>query len=107
MREKLPNHWQCLARIGQLPPHQHHQGKTEEQKKQPGESVLDADDFMVGGENVFSPPSEFVMIVVGLWIVMSRCRGKRSGSVHFRRKLSFQYLERSAICKARNSGKSR
>src|SRR5438876_12374701 len=101
MRKKLPNHWQFLARIGQLPPHQHHQRKTEEQKKQPGESVLDADDFVVGGKNILPPPPELVMFMfagVRVWIVMSRCCGKRSGSVHFRRKLLFQYLESHAIC---------
>src|SRR5713226_1759495 len=117
MREELPNHWQCLARIGQLPTHQHHQGKTEEQKKQPGESVLDADHFMVGGENIFSPPPELVMLTcragavrrrVFAFVLMSILAAlfEGSGSVHFRRKLSLQYLEGSAICKARNLQKS-
>src|SRR6266581_3888301 len=103
MREELPNHWQCLARIGQLPPHQHHQGKTEEEENQSGESVLDADHLVVGRENIFSPPPELVMLACHagavqrrVWIVM---RFDRSGSVHFRRKLPPQYLERSAICK--------
>src|SRR5258705_10925341 len=93
MREELPNHWQCLARIGQLPPHQHHQGKTEEEEDQPGESILDADHFMVGRENIFSPPSKLVMLTCGAgavrrqvlaFIVMSilAVRLERSGSVH-------------------------
>src|SRR5207249_11374172 len=98
-----------------LPSHQHHQGKTEEQKKQPGESVLDTDHFVVGGKNILSPPPQLVLLTcragamrrrvlafVRVWIVVSRCCGKRSGSVHFRRQLLFQYLERRAICKARN-----
>src|SRR5437773_326115 len=115
MRKKLPDHWQFLARIGQLPSHQHHQGKTEEQKKQPGESVLDTDHFVVGGKNILPPPPKLVMFTcragavrrrvlafVRVWIVMSRCCGKRSGSVHLGEKLLFQYLERLAICKARN-----
>jgi hypothetical protein len=34
---------------------------------------------------------------VRMWIVM---RFDRSGRIHFRRKLSFQYLEGSAVCKA-------
>src|SRR6266568_1351700 len=85
MREKFANHRQRLAWIGQLPPHQHHQGKTEEKEDQSGESVLDADYLVVGGENIFSPPPELVMFMFGgvrVWIVMSRCCGKRSGSVH-------------------------
>src|SRR5882724_7471957 len=98
MREELPNHWQCLARIGQLPPHQHHQGKTEEEEDQPGESILDADHFMVGGENIFSPPPELVMftcragavrrqMVAFVLMLILAVRFERSGSVHFRRKL--------------------
>ena len=38
--------------------------------------------------------------VVRVWIVMSF---ERSGSVHFLKKLSFQYLERRPICKAQKS----
>jgi hypothetical protein len=102
MREELPNHWQCLARIGQLPAHQHHQGKTEEEEDQSGESVLDADHLVVGGENIFSPPPELMMLVFGvvlLWMVM---RFERSGTVHFKENLPPQYPDGSTICKARN-----
>src|SRR6266568_9481237 len=106
MREKFANHRQRLAWIGQLPPHQHHQGKAEEEEDQPGESVLDADHLVIGGENIFSPPPELVMLAcragamrrrVLAFVFMSilAVRFERSGSVHFRRKLSFQYLERS------------
>src|SRR5437764_11274134 len=98
MREELPNHWQCLAGIGQLPPHQHHQGKPEEEEDQPGESVLDADHLVIGGENIFSPPPELVMLTcragaVRRWVLIVM-RFDRSGSVHFRRRLPPQYLER-------------
>jgi hypothetical protein len=85
MREEFPNHWQCLARISQLPPHQHHQGKTEEEEDQPGESVLDADHFVIGGENVFSPPSELVMLVFSAVCAWMGMRFERSGSVHSRK----------------------
>jgi hypothetical protein len=56
-----------------LPAHQHHQGEAEEQKDQPAKPVLDPDDFVVGGENIFSPPPELMMLVfsaVRAWMVM-------------------------------------
>src|SRR5438067_7547820 len=102
MREELPNHWQCLAGIGQLPPHQHHQGKPEEEEDQPGESILDADHLVIGGENIFSPPPELVMLVFSAVRAWMRMRFERSGSVHSGKSYRFQYLDRSAICKARN-----
>ena len=40
-----------LARIGQLPPHQHHQAETEEQEQQRRDRVLDPDDFVVDRED--------------------------------------------------------
>jgi hypothetical protein len=57
---------------------------------------------MVGGENIFSPPPELVMLMPGLVLMRMGMRFERSGSVHFRRKLSLQYLERGVICKVRN-----
>ena len=51
-----------LARIGHLPAHQHHQDETEQQEQQRGEAVLDADDFVVGGENVFAPETRLVVM---------------------------------------------
>ncbi len=82
MREKFANHRQRLAWIGQLPPHQHHQGKTEEEEDQSGESVLDADHLVIGGENIFSPPPKLVMLVAGLMLMWMGMRLERSGSVH-------------------------
>jgi hypothetical protein len=64
---------------------------------------LDADDLVIGGENVFSPPSELMMFVPGVVRVRIVMRFERSGSVHFRRKLLFQYREANPHCKARNS----
>src|SRR5438046_9713753 len=81
MRDPFADDRQCLARIGQLPPHQHHQGKTEEEEDQPGESILDADHLVVGGENIFSPPPELVMLMVGLVLMWMGMRFDRSGSV--------------------------
>jgi hypothetical protein len=79
-----------------LPAHQHHQAKAKEQKDQAAEPVLNADYLMIGGKNVFSPPPQLVMLVAGVvrvWIVMSF---ERSGSVHFRRKLSVQISREKA-----------
>src|SRR5437588_6830014 len=99
MRKPFANHWQRLTRISQLPPHQHHQGKTEEEENQARESVLDTDYFVVGRENIFSPPPELVMLmssIVPVRLVMRfACRAgfwrrrNRSGSIHFKRKLRF------------------
>ena len=40
------------------------QKKAKEQKRQGSHPILDADDFVVGGENVFLPKAHFVMISV-------------------------------------------
>src|SRR6266480_6277743 len=100
MREKFADHRQRLAGISQLPAHQHHEAKAKEQEREPTETVLNPDHLVVSGENVFPPPPELVMLVfavVCVWVVM---RFDRSRRIHFRRKLSFQYLEGSTVCKA-------
>src|SRR5438105_10070209 len=100
MREKFTDQRQRLAGISQLEAHQHHQAKAEEQERETAQTVLNPDHFVVGGENVFSPPPELVVFMfasVRVWVVM-RFDGSRR--IHFRRKLSFQYLEGSPVCKA-------
>src|SRR5436305_7775775 len=100
MREKFADHWQRLAGISQLPAHQHHQAKTKKQEGETAKTVLNPDDLMVGGEDIFTPPTKLVVFMfasVRVWVVM---RFDRSRRIHFRRKLSFQYLEGSAVCKA-------
>ncbi len=50
------------ARVGELPAHEHHQRKAEEEEQQAGDGVLDADDLVVGGEDVLAPePERLVM----------------------------------------------
>src|SRR5580700_4133978 len=105
MSERVSDHRQGLARKSQLPSHQHHQRKTEKQKGQPAETVLNADHLVIGRENVCSPPTELMMLVGVVVLVRIVMRFERSGSVHFRRKLSFQYPEANHACKARNSEK--
>ena len=60
--------------------------ETEEEKDQAAKSILDADDLVVGRENVFSPEAELVVLVliVVMWIV--RGMGSQfSGSIHRRK----------------------
>ena len=100
MREKFADHRQRLARVSQLPAHQHHQAKAKEQERETAKTVLNPDHFVVCGEDIFAPPTKLVVFMfasVRVWVVM---RFDRSRRVHFRRKLSFQYLEGSAVCKA-------
>ena len=59
----------ALAGIGQLPAHQHHQAKTEEEENQPADAVLNPDHLVIGRENVFSPETEFVMLVPVMGVV--------------------------------------
>ena len=61
--EKLADYWNGLTGISQLPPHQHHQGKAQKQERESTETVLDPDDLMVCGENIFSPKPELVVLV--------------------------------------------
>src|SRR4029077_13786680 len=99
MREKFANHRQRLARIRQLPTHQHHQAKTQKQERETAKTVLHPNHLMVCGENIFAPPTKLVVFMfasVRVWVVM---RFDRSRRIHFRKKLSFQYLEGSAVCK--------
>jgi hypothetical protein len=70
-----------------LPPHHHHQAESKEEEHQPAEAVLDSDHFVVGRKNVFSPPSELVVLMSSVMPVRFVMRFNRSGSVHFRKKL--------------------
>src|SRR5947207_14288038 len=100
MREKFTDQRQRLAGISQLEAHQHHQAKAEEQERETAQTVLDPDHLVVGGKDIFSPPTKlmvFVFASVCMWIVMCFDRSRR---IHFRRKLSFQYLKGRPVCKA-------
>ena len=80
--DDIADHRQRLSRIRQLPAHQHHQAKAEEQEDQPRDSVLDADHLVIGRDDVFFPEWQFVVIVrVLLMRVVRRVRDGR-GSVH-------------------------
>jgi len=89
MREKFTDQRQRLARISQLEAHQHHQAKAEEQERETAQTVLNSDHLMVGGENVFSPPPELVMLMSSVMPVRFVMGFNRSGSVHFGKKLRY------------------
>src|SRR6266513_3014346 len=100
IRQPLPNYRQGLAGVGQLPTHDHHQAKAEEEKNETAKSVLDTDDFVVGRENVLTPPTELVMFVfpgVGVRIVMGF---ERSGSVHSGKSYPLNIERESLIAKS-------
>jgi hypothetical protein len=62
LAEQRPEQRQRAARVGELPAHQHHQREAEEQEQQAGDRVLDADDLVVGREDVRAPEAQlFVM----------------------------------------------
>src|SRR5438270_5626030 len=76
MPESVADDGQGMAGISQLPTHQHHQRETEEEENQPGNAVLDADDLVVGRDNVF-PPERQLVVVVTVIVVMRVAGGRR------------------------------
>jgi hypothetical protein len=66
-------HW--LARMGDLPAHHQHQAEAEQQKTQGGQTVLNADDLVVRGEDVCAPETRlFVARFMNLG--MRNCLGR-------------------------------
>ena len=62
LAEERANQRQRGARVGELPAHEHHQRKAEEEEQEAGDGVLDADDLVIGREDVLAPEAElFVM----------------------------------------------
>ena len=61
-----------LARMRNLPAHQQHQEKSEQQENQRREAVLDADDFVVGGKNVAAQKTRIMVLVPVLLVRMGR-----------------------------------
>jgi len=76
--QQVPDRRDGLLRMRDLPAHHQHQEKAEEQKKQRRNAVLNADDLMIGGENVFAPETE--LFVLGL--MYSRMRDGVRGCLH-------------------------
>ena len=60
LTEQVADERNRRARIGQLPPHDHHQAEAEEQEEQGGDRVLDPDHLVVDGEDVLPPETQLV-----------------------------------------------
>ena len=68
------------ARVGELPAHEHHQRKAEEEEQEASDGVLDADDLVVGGEDVLTPEAE--LLVMGFVRDVRRGCGDSSRMTH-------------------------
>ena len=59
-----------LARVGDLPAHDHHQAETEQQEQQGGDPILNADDLVVRGEHIRAPETRLLvgrLVNCGVW----------------------------------------
>jgi len=57
-------------RVGDAPAHHHHQVKSEGEEQHGGDAILDADHFVIGGENVFRPESWIVVMIIVVMVIM-------------------------------------
>ena len=62
LAEERADQRQRGARVGELPAHEHHQRKAEEQEQEAGDGVLDADDLVIGREDVLAPEAELLVM---------------------------------------------
>ena len=62
LAEQVADQRQRRARVGELPAHEHHQRKAEEQEQEPRDGVLDADDLVVGGKDVLAPEAQLLVM---------------------------------------------
>jgi hypothetical protein len=84
----VPDDWQGLARIRQLPAHQHHERKPKEKENQPGDPVLNPNNLVIGRDDVLPPERKFVVVVPGIVMMRIvfgvRVRSEARRSVHMR-----------------------
>jgi hypothetical protein len=64
MIEQVPDDGKGFAWIGELPAHHQHQTKAEKHEQERGHAVLQADDLVVGGKDVFPPKPKLMMRLV-------------------------------------------
>ena len=67
--QQRPDDRHCHTRMRNLPAHEHHQEKSKLHEAQRGKTVLDADDLVVGGKNVFAPETRLVVLVMAVVVV--------------------------------------
>ena len=92
-----PTHRHRLARVGDLPAHDHHQAEAEQQETQRGDAILNADDLVVGGEDIRAPEPRLLVVGFvdfGVW----------NGSV---RLPAYSYLILSSTITASSNGRYR
>ena len=87
--EQRAEHRHRHARMRDLPAHQHHQEKSEQHEAERHETVLDADDLVVGGENILAPETRLVVFGVAVAVVRVR-----RGNLAERRKLLDVWLHK-------------
>ena len=68
MLQHSPHNRDRLTRFGDLPPHGHNERKSEQQEQEPCNSVLNADDLVIGGKNILG--EEVLTVVIIMRIVM-------------------------------------
>ena len=61
-RQQRAHHRHRLARVGDLPAHHHHQAESEQEEEQRGDAILNADDLVVGGEDVRAPEARLLVV---------------------------------------------
>ena len=61
LEKQVADEGHSLSGMADLPAHQQHEAEAEKHEKQRGDAVLNADDFVVGGKDVFPPKPQFVM----------------------------------------------
>ena len=67
--QQLADEGNRLPRMPDLPAHQQHQAEAKKHEQQRGNAVLQADDLVVGGKNVFPPKPQFVMLMADVGVV--------------------------------------
>ena len=70
-----PTHGHRLARVGDLPAHDHHQAEAEQEEAQRRDAILNADDLVVRGEDIRAPEPRLLVVRL-LNLGMRNCRGR-------------------------------
>ena len=86
--QERPHQWDGFAGMSQLEAHRQHQEEAEKQEKQRRHSVLDADDLVVGAEDVLAEETRLMMRVTVRRVGRARV-GVGCGGLH---RLEYQAL---------------
>ena len=75
-----------------LPAHQNHQEKSEQQEAQRRQAILDADDFVVAGKNVLAQEADVLVMAMFIVAVMDLSLAIRRKLVNGRFHILFQFV---------------